>query len=69
MKIVLFEDDPETGPRLRSEIEKHVPRGSTVVPILRHPPLLDAQEDQALRGATGGRDEVAEVSRSDLVGY
>lgn len=31
MKIVLFEDDPETGPRLRSEIEKHTPRGSSVV--------------------------------------
>src|SRR5579871_2759737 len=31
MKIVLFEDDPETGPRLRSEIEKRIPRGSSVV--------------------------------------
>jgi hypothetical protein len=31
MKIVLFEDDPETGPRLRSEIEKHIPPGSSVV--------------------------------------
>jgi hypothetical protein len=31
MKIVLFEDDPDTGPRLRSEIENHIPRGSSVV--------------------------------------
>jgi len=30
MKIVLFEDDPVTGPDLRTEISKHLPRGSSV---------------------------------------
>jgi hypothetical protein len=30
MKIVLFEDDPETGPRLLSEIAKHLPKNSSV---------------------------------------
>src|ERR1700739_1411599 len=30
MKVVLFEDDPDTGPRLLSEIAKNLPKSSTV---------------------------------------
>jgi hypothetical protein len=30
MKVILFEDDPDTGPRLRSEIAKNLPRESSV---------------------------------------